>query len=162
MVWQTWNNPGQIVLIWFSFSSLSFPEIGWRLVQDFTTAAWRGEVDVVARMLEDGLPVDIRDVGGDTALHNAAEYNHQMLLRSCCLKELIQINEMLMVEQHCTTQHDLIQLVSSSCCYSMVLIGAFWIMKVTHHWKLHVSGITKRRNVCSNCIKEVFPKSTVM
>ena len=86
MVWQTWNNSGQIVLFWFSFSSLSFPEIGWRLLQDFTTAAWRGEVDVVARMLEDGLPVDIRDVGGDTALHNAAEYNHSDVAQVLLLK----------------------------------------------------------------------------
>ena len=75
-----------MIFIQFRGSSLSFPEIGWRLVKDFTTAAWRGEVDAVARMLDDGLPVDIRDVGGDTALHNAAEYNHSDVAQILLLK----------------------------------------------------------------------------
>ena len=54
---------------------ISFLEIDSRLVEHFINITRWGDVSTVDNMLHEGMPVDIQDENGETALMNAAENN---------------------------------------------------------------------------------------
>ena len=69
--------------IWTFISSI---EIGPQLVENFTYAAFRGDVSKVVQLLDGGVSVDSVDWAGMTALQYAAWYNrtdvmHELLQR---------------------------------------------------------------------------------
>ena len=65
----------------FFLTVLSFIEIDPELVQSFIHAAWYGDVSKVVDMVEAGMPVDILDEDGWTALMTAACNNRTDVVR---------------------------------------------------------------------------------
>ena len=65
----------------FVLTVLSFIEIDPELVKSFTFAAWTGDVSKIGDMMESGMPVDILDEYGNTALMNAARNNRTDVVR---------------------------------------------------------------------------------
>ena len=55
--------------------SFLYLETDWGLVQSFIHAAEDGDVITVDRLLREGMPVDVSDTDGWTALHHAAWFN---------------------------------------------------------------------------------------
>ena len=113
-------------------------------------------------MLEDGLPVDIRGVGGDTALCNAAEYNHSEVAQVLLLKGA---NPNKRDVNGRTPLHYAARFNSTGVIKLLLQHGAdrsllnhegYTPLKIARQWN------HKKAEHCSNCIKEVFPKVIVM
>ena len=68
-------NENQIGLLYFASNCFSYLETDMRFVGSFLDAAVDGNVKTVDRMLRDGMPVDVRDEYGETALHLATTSN---------------------------------------------------------------------------------------
>ena len=76
----------------FCFNGLSFIEIDPGLVESFMNAAKKGEASKVVQMVEVGMPVDITDEYGLTALIAAASYNQTNVVR-CLLYKGADVNK---------------------------------------------------------------------
>ena len=63
-------------LFLFSFACIVYLEIDKQLVQDFHEAAGNGDFFEVAKMLADGVPPDVRNEYGGTALLRVAFHNN--------------------------------------------------------------------------------------
>ena len=70
----------------FVIAVLSFIEIDLALVWSFHDAARKGDVSKVVDMVEAGMPVDIADTNGKTALMWAASHNFTDIVRFLLIK----------------------------------------------------------------------------
>lgn len=76
----------------FFFSELEPNKFMEKVFYRFHAAAWDGKVDAVKEMLKDGVPVNVTNGQGYTALHQAAQCNRTDVVE-CLLRAGASINQ---------------------------------------------------------------------